>query len=95
MARVGHGLLVIRAVDRVGLRSIRIREHMRAASRTLEWMHATRRNEAHVSVYGCAKDKALLDRCKVRHVELGLAVVDHVMEMVLKVVQHVVVRRQD
>ncbi|PUZ57033.1 hypothetical protein GQ55_5G395400 [Panicum hallii var. hallii] len=95
MARAGYGPLVIRAVDRAGLRSIRVWEHMRAASRKLEWMRATRRNEAHVSVYGFAEDKALLARCKARPKELGLAAVDHAMEMVLKVVRHIVVKRQD
>jgi hypothetical protein len=68
---------------------------MRAASCKLEWMHAAHRNEAHLSVYGFAEDKALLVRCKARCEELGLVAVDHAMEMVLKVVRHVAVRRQD
>jgi hypothetical protein len=41
------------------------------------------------------KIKRGLARQKVRREELGLAAVDHAMEMVLKMVRHVVVRRQD
>jgi hypothetical protein len=95
MARAGHGALVIRAVDRAGLRSISVREHIRAASRKLEGMRAARRNEGHVPYTSLRKIKLCWPNARRDARSWDVAAVDHAMKMVLKVVRHVVVRRQN
>jgi hypothetical protein len=42
IARAGYDPILIGAVDRVGLLSIRAREHMRHASVALAWIRAAR-----------------------------------------------------
>ncbi|KAG2589522.1 hypothetical protein PVAP13_5NG359800 [Panicum virgatum] len=90
----GH-VIVMRAVDWVALRSSTVRRFMRLASRSiLPYLVMNHRLEADVWHNDCDEDKALLDWHKARREELGLALVYHAIEMMVKAVRHVVVRRQ-
>jgi hypothetical protein len=96
ITRAGYDPIVIRAVDRAGLLSIRAREHMRHASFALAWIHMARIRAKYVAVYGTDEDKVRQARCKARRKESGLAEIDRARKMVINLYtrsRHVVVRR--
>jgi hypothetical protein len=82
-------------VDHAGLQSICAREHMCVVGRALECIRAPRIHLVYVPVCVIVEDKARLAQRKARCEELGHVEVDRARKMVVKVVQLVLVRRQD